>query len=187
MGSSDTAHQHQDLTPTGRVILGMIAAGRRTGYDIKAFVDKTTRYFWAASYGQIYPELKRLEDQGLVRGRSEPSGGRARTVYELTDAGAAALEHWLGSSAEMLYELRDEGMLKLFFSDSLPEQRIEIVRAMRAREERALAHLRSLEPHASQGPTGSYLTLQMGIGLTEWTIAWCEETERQLTAETEKE
>src|SRR5947207_10394069 len=100
-----------ELSPTGRVILGLIAFGRRTGYDIKRFVDKTPRYFWAASYGQIYPELKRLEDQGLVRGRPEPSGGRARTVYELTDAGTAALERWLGSDEEHLYELRDEGML----------------------------------------------------------------------------
>ena len=187
MSESDPKTPDVELTPTGRVILGMIAFGRRTGYDIKTFVDRTTRYFWAASYGQIYPELKRLEDQGLIRGRPEPSGGRARTVYELTDAGQAALEHWLGAEDEPSYELRDEGMLKLFFSDSLPQRRIEIVRAIRTREERDLAHLRSIEPHASKGPTGSYLTLQMGIGLTEWTIKWCEATERQLAAETEEE
>src|ERR1700750_2055103 len=138
-----------ELSPTGRVILGMIALGRRTGYDIKAFVDKTARYFWAASYGQLYPELKRLEDQGLVEGRPEPSGGRARTVYDLTEAGTTALHRWLQSDDGPSYELRDEGMLKLFLSDSLPERRIDIVRAMRAREERALAHLRSIEPHAS--------------------------------------
>jgi hypothetical protein len=42
-----------DLTPTGRVILGMLALGKTTGYDIKQFVDKSTRHFWAASYGQI--------------------------------------------------------------------------------------------------------------------------------------
>src|SRR6188472_4824590 len=128
MAPRDSEPPPADLTATGRVALGMIAFGRRTGYDIKAFVDKTTRYFWAASYGQIYPELKRLEDQGLVRGRSEPSGGRARTVYELTEAGAAALRQWLESDEETLYELRDEGMLKLFFSDSVPERQMEIVR-----------------------------------------------------------
>jgi PadR family transcriptional regulator, regulatory protein AphA len=176
-----------DLSATGRVVLGLIPFGKRTGYDIKTFVDKTTRYFWAASYGQIYPELKHLEKQGLVRGRPEPSGGRPRTVYELSQAGEAALEAWLSSDEAPLYELRDEGMLKLFFSDSLPEQRIEIVRAIRKREERALAHLRSIEPHASKGPEGSYLTLQMGIGLTEWTIEWCEATERRLASEKEKE
>src|SRR5256885_8742461 len=60
-----------------------IAFGRRTGYDIKTFVDRTTRYFWAASYGQIYPELKRLEDQGLVRGRAEPSGRSEEHTSEL--------------------------------------------------------------------------------------------------------
>src|SRR5260370_32089198 len=100
--------QPQGLTPTGRVILGMIAFGKRTGYDIKTFVDKTTRYFWAASYGQIYPELKRLEERGLARGRPEPSGERARTVYELTEAGEAGLKAWLASDDEQLYELRDE-------------------------------------------------------------------------------
>ena len=47
-------------------------------------VDSSTRFFWAASYGQIYPELRRLEQAGLVEGRSEPHGGRGRTVYELT-------------------------------------------------------------------------------------------------------
>src|SRR5260370_40126906 len=133
-----------ELTPTGRVILGLIAFGLRTGYEIKAFVDKTTRYFWAASYGQIYPELKRLEEQGLVKGQSEPSGGRARTVYELTEAGAAALKDWLASDEEDLYEVRDEGMLKLFFSDSLPERRIEILRAMRPPAEPTPPQLR---PH----------------------------------------
>jgi hypothetical protein len=108
-------------------------------------------------------------------------------VYELTEAGKAALEHWLDADDEPSYELRDEGMLKLFFSDSLPERRIEIVRAMRTREERDLAHLRSIEPHASKGPTGSYLALQLGIDFTESIIKWCEATERRLAAESEEE
>ena len=69
------------LTPTARVILGMIALGKQTGYDIKQFVDKSTRHFWAASYGQIYPELRRLEEQGLVRGQPEPrAAGPARST-----------------------------------------------------------------------------------------------------------
>ncbi len=70
------ADPQPELNPTGRVILGMLAQGQRTGYDIKQFVDKSTRHFWAASYGQIYPELKRLEDQGLVQSRpSRPVAG----------------------------------------------------------------------------------------------------------------
>src|SRR5207302_1460724 len=89
-----------DLTPTGRVILGMIAFGKQTGYDIKQLVDKSTRHFWAASYGQIYPELRRLEGEGMVRGRPEPTGGRARMVYELTEEGQRALREWLKSDLE---------------------------------------------------------------------------------------
>src|SRR5262245_14094699 len=137
-----------DLSPTARVILGMLALGEQSGYDIKQFVDKSTRHFWAASYGQIYPELKRLEELGLVRGRSEPTGGRPRMLYALTDEGRAALENWLRSDEEPLYELRDEGMLKLFFSDALPERRIANIRAMRERMQRKLAQLQAIEAHA---------------------------------------
>jgi DNA-binding PadR family transcriptional regulator len=174
-----------ELSLTGRVICGMITLGRRTGYDIKQFVDRSARHFMAASYGQLYPELKRLQQAGLVAGRASPSGGRSRTVYELTPAGRDALLEWLASDADQLYELRDEGMLKLFFSDSLPEQRIAIVRALRERNERKLAELRAIEPHAAKGPEGPRLTLELGIGMAEWIINWCEATERRLAGEQE--
>lgn len=185
--SGSEATPEPPLTATGRVILGMLALGKQSGYDIKQFVDKSTRHFWAASYGQIYPELRRLEEQGLVRGRPEPSGGRARTVFELTDAGEAALADWLRSDLEPLYELRDEGMLKLFFSDAAgPQWRIANLRAMRERHERKLAQLRAIEPAARSGRTGPYLTLELGIGVSQRIIEWCETTERRL-AETENE
>jgi DNA-binding PadR family transcriptional regulator len=175
--------EEPDLTPTGRVILGMIAFGRETGYDIKQLVDSSTRHFWAASYGQIYPELRRLERQGLVRGRSEPSGGRARTVYQLTEAGSAALHSWLGSSAGLLYELRDEGMLKLFFSDLAPETRIENIRAMRELYQRKLDQLTALEAKAAGMRSGPSLTLEIGLGVMRWLIDWCDATERRLTTD----
>ena len=181
----------RELTATGRVILGMLALGKHTGYDIKQFVDKSTRHFWAASYGQIYPELRRLEEEGLIRGRPEPSGARPRTAYDLTAQGEEALRGWLASPADLIYELRDEGMLKLFFSDGLPERRLANIRAMRERQERKLAQLRAIEPHAAegvgeQGASGPYLTLQLGISFTECFIEWCAATERRLAAETQK-
>jgi DNA-binding PadR family transcriptional regulator len=172
-----------DLTPTGRVILGMITLGKRTGYEIKQFVDKTTRHFWAASYGQIYPELKRLEDQGLITGTADPAGGRARTVFELTHSGREALEQWLGAGDFTASELRDEGMLKLFFSDALPQQRLDNIRAMRRQAERKLEQLQALEPTASGGATGPYLTLQLGLESTRCVIRWCEKAEETLIAE----
>jgi PadR family transcriptional regulator, regulatory protein AphA len=184
----------QPLTATGRVILGMLGLGKETGYDIKQLVDRSTRHFWAASYGQIYPELRRLEAAGLVSSQSEPSGARARTVYRLTDAGHAALDRWLASTQEPLYELRDEGMLKLFFSDlagpdagSPDALRIEHLRAMRARQEQKLQQLRAMEPKVRNGPPGTYLTLRLGIDMAEWFIEWSEAAERRLAANLEQE
>jgi len=170
------------LTGTGRVILGMIALGKRTGYDIKQLVDKSTRFFWAASYGQIYPELRRLEEQGLVSGRPEPSGSRARTVYELTEAGESALRQWLTAPGEPVYELRDEGMLKLFFSGVAgPSTALEQLDAIRATHERKLAVLRAIEPAARAASSGGpYLTLQVGLGMSQWAVDWCRATAERL-------
>ena len=70
-----------ELNKTSYVILGMLRLGRHTGYDIKQLVDVSTRFFWAASYGQIYPELARLEEAGLVRGESDEASGRRRRTW----------------------------------------------------------------------------------------------------------
>jgi DNA-binding PadR family transcriptional regulator len=172
-----------DLSPTGRVILGMLALGNRTGYEIKRVVDFSTRHFWAASYGQIYPELRRLDDQGFLRGRPEPTGARARTAYELTEAGEAALREWLASDEEPVYEVRDEGMLKLFFSDSTPERRLENIRAMRALQQRKLSQLHEIEQKADQMHPGPRLTLELGISITQGILEWCEAAERRLGEE----
>ena len=44
------------------VVLGMLWHGPLSGYDIKRAVERSTASFWRASYGQLYPELKRLAD-----------------------------------------------------------------------------------------------------------------------------
>src|SRR6266511_5517972 len=95
------------ITP---VVLGLLANRPLSGYDIKAIVDRSTRFFWAASYGQIYPELRRLEAEGLIEGRDAPAGGRRRRVYELTSTGRAELEAWL-LGRDVTIELRDESLL----------------------------------------------------------------------------
>src|SRR3954452_24244021 len=134
-----------ELSPTAYVILGMIRGEPRSGYEIKALVDTTTRFFWAASYGQIYPELKRLSEAGLVKGVDSPTGGRRRTVYEITADGDEELRAWL-RQPPTTFEMREEGLLKLFFADALPrEEAIEILRAMRAHRESVSAQLRAME------------------------------------------
>ncbi|MBV9311291.1 MAG: PadR family transcriptional regulator [Solirubrobacterales bacterium] len=175
-----------ELSATGQVILGMIALGKQTGYDIKQLVDKSTRHFWAASYGQIYPELRKLEEKGLVRGSSEPSGGRARTVYELTAEGHRALEQSLAPSEEPLFELRDEGMLKLFFSDLAPDRQLEIVVAIRRRQERKLEQLRAVGAAMDDAPSGPRLTLAAGMAMTQAFLDWAKATEDRLAADSKE-
>ena len=97
-----------ELSPTAYVILGMLGWRPMSGYEIKAIVDKSTRFFWAASYGQIYPELRRLAAAGLIEGKASPQGGRKRNVYRLTPAGRRQLRAWLDAEPQV-FELRDEG------------------------------------------------------------------------------
>jgi PadR family transcriptional regulator AphA len=173
-----------ELSPTARVLLGMLSLGMNTGYDIKQLADKSTRHFWQISYGQIYPELRRLEEQGLVAGREEPSGGRARTVYALTAAGAEALRGWLRQTGELVFEQRCETMLKLFFSDAAePELRAAHIRVFRQVTERKLAGLLELQQVAETMPDGPRLTLDFGVAQMQFMVDWCRRTEARLSAQ----
>jgi PadR family transcriptional regulator AphA len=175
-----------NLGKTAYVILGMLELGRRTGYEIKALVDVSTRFFWAASYGQIYPELARLEELGLVRGRPDSSNGRRRTAYELTPAGRNELHAWLTSADPLRMEVRHEGALKFFFSDTLTrDEQLELLRRIREEHERAAGELRRIEPAAGQaavesGRRSPYRTLEFGIAYQEFVAGWCRQMEREL-------
>ena len=181
----DISSRYMELSKTAYVILGMLRLGKRTGYEIKSLVDVSTRFFWAASYGQIYPELARLEEAGVIRGEPDTSDGRRRRAYELTEAGEAALHRWLVSPEPLHMELRHEGGLKLFFADALPAaERAEPLRQMREAHELVLDQLRALVPteEESAEPSSARLCLEWGIALQEFMIDWCSEAERRLAA-----
>jgi DNA-binding PadR family transcriptional regulator len=170
-----------DLSPTAYVILGMVSRTPRSGYEIKALVDRSTRFFWAASYGQIYPELKRLSEAGLIAGSDSPRGERRRTVYAITDAGRAELIEWLRRPPET-YELRDEGLLKLFFAGLLdPEESVEILRAMRDRRLAVAEQLREIETEAREKDDEFPLIVLLGgIEFNQLFAEWCERMEAGL-------
>ena len=178
-----------ELGKTSYVILGMLRLGRRTGYEIKSLVDVSTRFFWAASYGQIYPELARLEKAGLVKGEVDRSNGRRPKAYELTPAGERALHDWLTSDEELHIELRHEGALKFFFSDALSAgEQLALVRHVRETHERVAEQLRAIEPEAPEGkPPAPLMTLEFGIAYQEFLAGWCAEAERRLTREKSKQ
>jgi PadR family transcriptional regulator, regulatory protein AphA len=169
------------LSPTARVILALLKLAPLTGYDIKRTTDVSTRYFWRASYGQIYPELHRLERGGFVRVREEPRGRRPRRVYELTRKGERALSDWLRSGVD-LFELRDEGLLKLFFGDLISEE--ELLALIRRRKEwyaRSRDEFLALGAEFEIDEPSSHV-LRYGIELMEWNVAWWSDLERRLSS-----
>jgi DNA-binding PadR family transcriptional regulator len=175
-----------ELGKTAYVILGMLKLGRRTGYEIKSLVDVSTRFFWAASYGQIYPELARLEELGLIEGDKGSSNGRRRTPYRVTPAGQQALHDWLTSDEPLHVEFRHEGALKLFFSDALSSaEQLALLRRIRERHESVAEELKKIEPAARKaaeetGRRFPYMTLDFGIAFQEFIADWCRKAERDL-------
>jgi DNA-binding PadR family transcriptional regulator len=170
------------LSPTARVILGLLKDEPRTGYDIKRVTDYSTRFFWGASYGQIYPELRALEKAGLVRSREEPYGRRLRRVYELTDLGERALIAWLESETD-LYELRDEGLLRLFFGGFVSDEwLLRLVRRRREIFESHAALFREIGAELGEIDDPSGEVLRYGIELMDWNVAWWADLERRLTS-----
>jgi len=131
------------LKPPSYLMLGMLRLGARSGYAIKKAADVSTRFFWPTSLAQVYPELARLERAGLVTRREDPHGARARSAYEITADGDAALLAWLRSTREEPLQFRDEGVLRLFFADALPgEDQLTLVRRLRERALSAEAQMR---------------------------------------------
>jgi PadR family transcriptional regulator AphA len=177
------AHRKRRLPPPAYVVLGMLQLGARSGYEIKQAVEVSIRFFWTISQAQIYPSLKRLERDGLIRGRSEPRGNRPRRVYELTAEGVAVLNEWLGRKEPMPFELRDIGLLKLFFADTLEgDEALALLAAVRGRSEARIHMLREIEPSARlaerEGNTFPLITLRIGIAFHAAIVDVCEEFER---------
>ncbi len=175
-----------DLSKTSYVILGMLRTRAHTGYEIKSIVDHSTRFFWAASYGQIYPELKRLEEAGLVEGESVPEDGRRRRAYSLTSTGREALEAWITSGEPLHNEMRNEGLLRFFFADVVDtDDQLELVRTMREMHERTRDEMRAIRPHAEEARAERHQafplrTLEFGIAYQDFVVDWCSGIERQL-------
>ncbi len=162
------------------VVLGLIAQKPCSGYDIKRNVDLSIRHFWAASYGQIYPELKRLEEVGWISGSEEGTGARSRRVHSITAEGRRALTDWLHGH-ETRIELRDESLLRLFFADSLPaDEGLGLLAARREGYRMMLGYLRSLDDGTGADPPFVDLVYRWGLDYCEWGIEWCDRQERRL-------
>lgn len=176
-----TRSSEDQLNHTARVLLGMIAEGHTTGYAIKAEIERSTRLYWGASIGGIYPELRRLAEAGLVSVRDDPRGGARRHCYTLTRAGATALTEWLTDPSEPALEMRNEALLRLRFAGVLePEQRVEVVRRMEAVHEQRVAELQDQIDVGEFDDPFHRMTVEYGLGFNEWALDWCRTARRRL-------
>ena len=168
-------HGLPELTNTGRVILGMVAEGHATGYAVKAEIERSTRFYWGASIGGIYPELRRLQELGFLTRTHDPRGEAPRHAYRLTSAGRQALLHWLAEPHEHVVEMRNEGLLKLRFAGLLPPaQRVAVVSRMRAAHAQRIQQLEArLEAGHFDDPFHK-LTIEYGLGWNRWARDWCD-------------
>lgn len=100
------------------LILGLLSEGSLSGYEIKKIVDVRFSFFWSESFGQIYPQLKKLNEEGLIKEESlkEAENSKTSRKYNITDSGINELKEWLKEPVEKEV-VRYEILLKLYFSN----------------------------------------------------------------------
>jgi DNA-binding PadR family transcriptional regulator len=125
------------------IILGLLGLEPMSGYDIKKWVDMSFRYFWEIGYGQIYPTLRTLEEEGLVTMRVDhEDGGPEKKIYTISVRGLEALKAWLHAPEQKECEI----LLKLFFGDKIsPYVLREKVVAFRKQAEDNFKAIRNVE------------------------------------------
>jgi DNA-binding PadR family transcriptional regulator len=168
---------------TDYAILGMLSIGPMSGYFIRKSIQDTVAHFWSESYGQLYPALKRLSAQGLVRARTAKTGQKVRHVYTLTASGRSRLKDWLAAPPETRPP-RIELLLKLFFGRLAAEACASHVRDFREQQARLLKTCEAMEgpfaaalKHPSDpGLAFRFTTLRYGILHLHADLAWADET-----------
>lgn len=98
-------------------ILGVLSASPLTGYDLVRYLHGSVGYVWPAPKSQIYPELRKMEELGLVEATVAPRGTYARKrIYSVTEEGIAELRRWAAAGIEYPPD-RDPIRLKVLFFD----------------------------------------------------------------------
>jgi PadR family transcriptional regulator, regulatory protein AphA len=158
------------LTPASYIVLGLLSYGQEaTPYDLKGMVAASVGNFWNLQHAQLYTEPERLAKAGLLTEKRE-NGGRRRKLYKITPDGRKALTEWLDSPTAAMTELRDPGLLQLFFGADPKALAAEQL----ATHEPKLKEYEEL--HAAcpdDAPRGVVLSIEAGIAHErEWIRFW---------------
>jgi DNA-binding PadR family transcriptional regulator len=114
------------LPTTSYAVLGLLTFGDElTGYEIKQRADNTLRFYWVApAMSQIYSELARLTDHGLVEPTTSDGEGRRTTTYRITAAGRSALADWMAEGPVGFPVLKHSVLLRLLIGHVGEPERI---------------------------------------------------------------
>jgi len=164
-------------------LLGALADDPRTGYELLKHFEQSLAYAWPASHSQIYPELARLRDDGLIE--QTGAGARNSKTYAVTDQGLTEIRRWLRETTPDR-RVRSDALLRTFFLWLLEpdEARGELAR------ERSYwrTQLEELE-RIKAGPRGADrkeqafgIALEGGIRMIGARIEWLEWAEAQISA-----
>ena len=167
------------LSPTSFAILGLLAIQPLTGYELAQQMNRTVSWFWPRAASVIYEEPKKLVTAGLATSQTTFTGKRRSTVYEITDAGRAAVADWLDTPATGM-RMEFEAMLKVAFADAGGVTQLRAaVREIRADAEARLAEIldRSTEYATTGGPFPDRLPIvaitgKLLMGQYEAVIRW---------------
>jgi DNA-binding PadR family transcriptional regulator len=123
--------------------LGLLAKGPASGYDLLKIFDRSMVNVWSATQGQLYAELNKLANDGLIE--VAEVGQRGRKEYIITAAGRSALQAWLGSLVDDP-PLRDAGLLRVFLLGEVDDhQAREFLERAARRAQESLDSLRVLQ------------------------------------------
>jgi DNA-binding PadR family transcriptional regulator len=156
-------------------LLGALADRPRTGYALLKHFEQSLAYAWPASHSQIYPELARLLDEGLIE--QAATGPRGSKTYALTDTGLAEIRRWLRET-EPDRRVRSDAALRTFFLWLLEpaEARAQLERE-RGYWQGILAELEAIraEPVGTTRKQRAFrLALEGGIRTVEARLEWLE-------------
>ena len=160
------------------IILGMVLNEDLTGYAIKKSIESGIGVFYKASYGSLYPALKRLTEKGFLTMREEPRGGRQKIFYGITESGKEVFLDWLASPVALL-DGANMHLAKVYFFDKLPPDiRERQLLEHEINNENYLNKLEKLEKdfYSLENASRFYFklsTLYYGICITRETIRWC--------------
>jgi DNA-binding PadR family transcriptional regulator len=153
-------------------VLGLLALQPSNGYELTQRFDRSLSHAWHASHSQIYPELSRLEEAGMVEVVGE--GARRSRTWAVTGAGREELRRWMVETDPHRGQ-RNESAVRWFLASLLEpdERRAVLERELRYLEQQA-AGLRAVaaQMEAAPGAIAFRPVVDLGLRIDDVIRAW---------------